>query len=85
MSFIKNKMNNDNKFFRVESFHILKILPIQLISISDNKCSWSRLILRITRKYNLKIDFKPFNQVEGISSKDVTGEKRGACAPNPSK
>ncbi len=29
----------------------------------------------LARKYNLKIDFKPFNQVEGISSKDFRQQK----------
>jgi uroporphyrinogen-III synthase len=29
----------------------------------------------LARKYNLKIDFKPFNQVEGISSKDFRLQK----------
>jgi len=29
----------------------------------------------LARKYNLKVDFKPFNQVEGISSKDFRQQK----------
>src|SRR5664280_157920 len=29
----------------------------------------------LARKYNLKVDFKPFNQVEGVSSKDFRQQK----------